>query len=227
MRFVTNTTRRPHREVFERLLQLGFDVEVSELFTPAIAARRILADLGAKSIAPFFPEASFVDFSAFELVGGSSRRAPDITPDTVVLGDLGDEWSPRYLNEAFRYVMDGAGLVALQKGRFWQSADGLRLDAGPFVAAVEYATGQQAVVCGKPAAPFFEAIIKSLRLPVDAAPPVMVGDDLWNDIGGAQRAGLRGWLVRTGKFREGVLAASEVHPDRVIGSVVEIIDTLD
>jgi HAD superfamily hydrolase (TIGR01458 family) len=144
-----------------------------------------------------------------------------------VLGDLGDEWSPRYLNEAFRYVMDGAGLVALQKGRFWQSADGLRLDAGPFVAAVEYATGQQAVVCGKPAAPFFVAIIKSLRLPVDAAPPVMVGDDLWNDIGGAQRAGLRGWLVRTGKFREGVLAASEVHPDRVIGSVVEIIDTLD
>ena len=34
----------------------------------------------------------------------------------------------------------------------------------------------------------------------------MIGDDLWADVAGAQRAGLAGWLVRTGKFRQDVLA---------------------
>jgi phospholysine phosphohistidine inorganic pyrophosphate phosphatase len=37
----------------------------------------------------------------------------------------------------------------------------------------------------------------------------MVGDDLVSDVGGAQSCGMRGILVRTGKFR----AADEYHPE--------------
>jgi ribonucleotide monophosphatase NagD (HAD superfamily) len=51
----------------------------------------------------------------------------------------------------------------------------------------------------------------------------MVGDDLWNDVQGSRNAGMQGWLVQTGKFREDVLAESSVVPDRVIGSVAEIL----
>jgi ribonucleotide monophosphatase NagD (HAD superfamily) len=50
----------------------------------------------------------------------------------------------------------------------------------------------------------------------------MVGDDLWSDVAGAQRAGLQGWLVRTGKFRESVLLESGIQPDRIIGSVAAV-----
>lgn len=224
LRFVTNTTRRPHRDVLERLRHLGFDVDVTELFTPAIAARRILTDRGARTIAPFFPEASLVDFPQFEAVGGTARRPPaGTTPDAVVLGDLGEEWSPAHLNEAFRFVMDGAALIALQKGRYWQSADGLRLDAGPYVAALEFATGREAIVCGKPSGAFYRAVVESMQLPAHAGVPVMVGDDLWNDVAGAQRAGLEGWLVRTGKFRESTLAESGIEPDRVLDSVADVV----
>jgi len=51
-----------------------------------------------------------------------------------------------------------------------------------------------------------------------------VGDDLWADIEGAQRAGLAGWLVRTGKFREEVLRTSGIRPDRILSSVAALVE---
>lgn len=228
LRFVTNTTRQPHSKVLERLHHLGFDVDVTELFTPAVAARRILTGLGVRTIAPFFPAASLVDFPQFEAIGGTAgAHVAGATAEAVVLGDLGDDWSPARLNDAFRLVMDGAALIALQRGRYWQSAQGLCLDAGPYVAALEFATGREAIVCGKPSIDFFDAVVKSMELPEGAGAPVMVGDDLWNDVAGAQRAGLRGWLVRTGKFRQSVMAESEVAPDRVLDSVADLVAALD
>jgi HAD superfamily hydrolase (TIGR01458 family) len=143
-------------------------------------------------------------------------------PDAVVVGDLGNLWSPALLNEAFRYVLDGAALIALQKDRYWWGATGLELDAGPYVAALEYATGLEATVCGKPRPSFYVAALAGLDLG-SGAKAAMVGDDLWADVAGAQQAGLEGWLVRTGKFREDVLARSGVRPDRVLTSVAELV----
>ena len=106
----------------------------------------------------------------------------------------------RRAERAFRLAVDGAELIALQKNRFWQRADGLSLDVGPFVAALEYATGHEATVVGKPAAAFFEQALADAG--EAAADAVMVGDDVESDVGGALRAGLAGILVRTGKYRE-------------------------
>ena len=75
---------------------------------------------------------------------------------------------------------------------------------------------------GKPSAGFFHAALSSLGLAPADGPSVMVGDDLWSDVEGPQRAGLEGWLVRTGKYREDVVAASEIVPDHTIDSVADI-----
>ena len=112
-----------------------------------------------------------------------------------------------------------ASLIALGSTRFWQAPDGLRLDAGPFVAALEYATGRKAVVCGKPAETFFHAA--AARLGFAPEEILMIGDDIDIDVGGAQRAGLRGALVRTGKFRDGDLNRA-VRPDVVLDSIAEL-----
>lgn len=96
------------------------------------------------------------------------------------------------------------------------------MDIGAFVAGLEYVTGTEAVVMGKPSKDFFETALQSLDLrPEDA---VMVGDDIESDIGGAQRAGIRGILVRTGKFRDELVARSKVEPDAVIDSVANLLD---
>jgi HAD superfamily hydrolase (TIGR01458 family) len=228
-RFITNTTRLGSATVIERLRSYGFTVEDSELFTPIVAAETLLVASGVRLVAPFVDQDLLVDLHSFELAGGTSGRSCEGLPGAVLMGDLGEQWSAAMLNEAFRYLMDGARLVALHKGRYWLGPSGLEVDAGAYVAALEYATGKEAVVCGKPEVPFFEAALVSLGFPTPLARgsgplPVMVGDDLWNDVQGAKNAGMQGWLVRTGKFREDALSKSSVVPDRIIGSVAEIVE---
>ena len=42
----------------------------------------------------------------------------------MVVGDLGDRWDYDVLNRAFRSLMDGAELIALQKNRCWETSEG-------------------------------------------------------------------------------------------------------
>ena len=113
-----------------------------------------------------------------------------------------------------------ADFVALQKNRYWRTPDGLSLDAGPFVAALEYATGRDAVVVGKPAPGFFAAVLGELG--TDPRATVMVGDDVESDVGGALRAGLAGVLVRTGKYRADAVAASGIRATATLDSIADV-----
>jgi HAD superfamily hydrolase (TIGR01458 family) len=226
MRFVTNTTRRSRSFIVDRMHGYGFAVEPDEVFSAVMAGRAFLEREGVGAVAPFVSPEALVDLRGLELIGGTSGSAlpTGATPGAVLVGDLGEQWTPALLNEAFRYVMDGARLIALQRGRYWFGPEGAELDAGAWVAALEYATEQDAVVCGKPNPAFFQGALASLGpVPDDGhATVAMVGDDLWSDIQGAQRIGLEGWLVRTGKFREDALASSGIRPDCVIDSVADL-----
>ncbi|MGO9907235.1 MAG: HAD hydrolase-like protein [Solirubrobacteraceae bacterium] len=62
---------------------------------------------------------------------------------------------------------------------------------------MEFATGREAYVVGKPARGFFEQVLEDLRLDTEEA--AMVGDDIDSDVAGALRVGLPAILVRTGK----------------------------
>ena len=138
----------------------------------------------------------------------------------VIIGDLGPAFGYDVLNHAFRQVMDGAELIALQKNRYCMRADGLSLDVGPFVAAIEFAAGRDAYVLGKPAKGFFEQVLASAG--ADASAVAMVGVNIESDIGGALRAGLDAILVRTGKYREDRVRASRIQPTRVVDSIADV-----
>lgn len=215
-RCVTNTTRRSRRLLAERLRSYGFGVEPGEIITAVMSGVAMLKERKVRRVAAFVASETLEDFADFDLESAK--------PEVVVVGDLGDGWDFVTLNRAFLHLMAGADLIALQRDRYWLRADGLALDAGPFVAALEYATGKAATVCGKPSAAFYRAALASLGTQAVERPHevVMVGDDLWGDVEGAQRAGLAAWMVRTGKFREDVLASSGITPDRVLSSVAEL-----
>ncbi|MDQ3252247.1 MAG: TIGR01458 family HAD-type hydrolase [Actinomycetota bacterium] len=190
VRYVTNTTRMPRRAVVERMRALGFVAYEGEVFTPAWAASRLI---GGKSCL------ALVDESLHEDLG--EARLTEDSPDVVLVGDLGEGFTYARLDAAFRCLMQGAELVALQKNRYWQNKGGLSLDAGPFVAALEYASGKSSVVVGKPEESFFRIALENMGLePYEVA---MVGDDAEADVAGAKRAGLSGIQVRTGKWRSG------------------------
>ena len=209
LRFVTNTTARSRGQTLAKLERLGFAVEPGELVTPAGLARRHCEEAGHHRVALIMNDAVKADFEGLE----EAERGVD----AVIMGDLGEQFGFAILNRAFRLVMDGAELIALQKNRFWLTGDGLSLDAGPFVAAVEYATGKEAHVVGKPSPGFFAAVLADLGRGPDAV--VMVGDDIESDIGGALDAGLRAVLVRTGKYREEFVGLSGIWPTATIDSI--------
>jgi phospholysine phosphohistidine inorganic pyrophosphate phosphatase len=214
--YVTNTTRRSRRRLADRLVGYGFDARPEQVVTSVMAGVALLRERGWRRVAAFVADAALEDFATFEL--GSPR------PDAVVIGDLGDAWDFATLNRAFHHLMDGAELIALHRDRYWLRGDGLALDAGPFVAALEFATGKTATVCGKPSAAFYRAALGALGADVAkrAGEVVMVGDDLWGDVQGAQQAGLGAWMVRTGKFRDDVVASAGITPDRILDSVAEV-----
>ena len=210
IRYVTNTTWKPRRSVVEGLRSLGLEVGESEVFTPASAAAALIRD------GTCFP---VVDESLLEDLKGVSLT--DTRPDYVLVGDLGEGFTYGRLDQAFRFLMEGAELVALQKNRYWQTGDGLSLDAGPFVAALEYASGKRAAVVGKPEERFFRAALEDMGL--EASEVAMVGDDAEADVAGAKRAGLRAAQVRTGKWRPG---EDVPEADLVLDSVAGLYEAL-
>ncbi|WP_353662102.1 TIGR01458 family HAD-type hydrolase [Hydrogenimonas sp. SS33] len=214
MRFITNTTRKTPRKVWEKLEGMGFDVAPEAVFTALDAARRTLETRGAKG-----------RFLVYRDVAAWFDDLRSDRPDYVVVADAYDDFTYQNLNAAFRDLMAGAKLMAVAKNRYFKDADGdLSLDAGGFVTLLEFASGQSAEIVGKPAAPFFREAAASMR--VDPAHVLMVGDDIESDIAGAQRAGMRACLVKTGKFRSEDLKR-EIRPDYLIGSVAELPELLE
>lgn len=204
IRFVTNATRRCRADIVRQLRALGFEAAEHEVVTAALAARRMLEARGLRPRLLVHP-GLLPDFA-----GLATEPA-----DAVVVGDAADGFTYEALNAAFRVLAGtpGAPLIAIAMNRYFRAADGLALDAGPFVAALEYAARVRAEVAGKPSAALFETALADLRVPPEAA--VMIGDDVESDVGGARAAGLRAVLVRTGKYRPGDEARGGPAPDAV------------
>lgn len=216
IRFVTNTTTKTRAEMAIRMLGMGFDVDASEFVTTPAAAATLLRSGGIERVRLVISPSIRGEF------GGLSTKPPH---QAIVIGDIGRSWNYDLMNELFRQVMDGAEIVALHKGRYWQVDDGLALDIGAFVAGLEYATGKAASVVGKPSPAMYVAALADLGL--DAEDVVMIGDDVYNDVGGAQAAGIRGVLVKTGKYRGELAEASGVTADLVVDSIADVARAID
>lgn len=211
-RFVTNTTRKPRAEVVAYLGELGIQADLEDCLTAPIAAGVWLETRAVKRIFPLLHEPTLEDLDQFVI----DRERPEY----LLVGDLGDDWNFQILNQAFGALMRGAELVAIQKNRYWRRHERLILDAGAFVAALEYSSGKQAHVVGKPSRDFYHAATAALGLPPDQV--VMIGDDLEGDVEGARDAGLRGLAVRTGKFRAADEERALVVSDHVLDSVADL-----
>ena len=217
-RFVSNITRRCRSSVAERLKGLGYDVGSERIFTPPLAAvERIRSSGKEKSCFLLTTGDVHKDF----LAGGVE---PSEDSDYIVVGDAGDAFTYDRLNRALRLALDGAEILALEMNRYWMDSDGLVLSTGPFVAALEYATGKKAQLMGKPSPDFFDMALKDMG--VQARDAAMIGDDILGDVGGGQKAGMKGILVKTGKYREDQDSQSGVKPDLILPSIARLVDHL-
>lgn len=218
-RFVSNTTRKCRGTVAGKLRSMGFAIEETAIFTPPLAAVALMKASGMGTFMLLTTGDVFRDFPQESIWNPGEDRA-----DYVVIGDAGENMTYDNLTRAFRLINKGAEIIALEKDRYWMAPGGLMLSAGPFIVALEYATGKSATVIGKPSRRFFDMALKDLGLP--AGQVAMVGDDIITDIAGAKNAGMRTILVRTGKFSPTDLEKAPEKPDAVIDSIAHLEDVL-
>jgi HAD superfamily hydrolase (TIGR01458 family) len=212
VRFTTNTTTKSLASFHRKLMSLGLPIASTEVFGVIQAAQLHLRRLGSPTCKLVLSEDPGTDFAEFPQ---SNTR-----PDYIIICDTGKTWDYLLMNELFKLVMGGARMIALHKGKYWQTGDGLQMDIGALIAGLEYVTGQTATVIGKPSTEYFRLAAESLGLPPEQL--AMVGDDIESDVGGAQAVGMTGILVRTGKYREALAAQSAVRPDLVVDSIAEL-----
>lgn len=210
-RFITNTTIYSRLTMLERLQSIGFDIQIEELFTATYAAARFLQEQNAQRYYPLLLPDAQLEFTGLDV--------DEETPEFVVVGDMGASFTFARMNRALRAILNGARLIALHKKRTWRTEDGMYLDGGPFVVALEYASETRAEVVGKPSKAYFRMVLDDLG--IDPSRVAMIGDDIESDVRGAQLIGMQGWLVKTGRFRKEDLQRG-IWPDKVFESIHEI-----
>jgi HAD superfamily hydrolase (TIGR01458 family) len=212
-RLITNTTTHSRHGLASVLRDAGIDVEGEDVVTAVVMTGSYLRSHhpGAKVFLLSDGDPTD-DLPGVELVEDGA--------DVVVIGGAGTDFSYERLNRAFGMLMAGAVLVGMHRNMYWRTKKGLQLDGGAFIAGLEEATGRKAVVCGKPSPTFFHEAVGMVGTPPERT--AMVGDDIVNDVLGAQAAGLVGVLVRTGKFMPTDLERGSHRPDRVIDSIADL-----
>jgi HAD superfamily hydrolase (TIGR01458 family) len=217
--FLTNTTSKSRDALVAKLAALGVITDPQHILTPPVAACRWIAQNLQGSVVLFVPSVTEAEFSHLPLADRETRQPVA----AVIIGDLGEAWDFTTLNQAFRLLMQQPSprLIALGMTRYWRAADGLRLDVAPFVRALQHASGIEPIVLGKPSVAFYQSALGMIGRQAQAC--VMIGDDIRGDVAAAQAAGLRGLLVRTGKFQESDLRG-DITPDGLLASIAELPD---
>jgi len=210
IRFLTNTTQKTSAQVVQKLQKMGFEITSDEIITALDVTKMFLEK-----------EKSFAEFLLTDDALSFFNELKFYDKKYVVVGDAQDNFNYKNLNRAFRKLMDGASLLAIAKNRYFKDADNeLIMDAGCFVSALEYASGQEASLIGKPSREFYHLACASLHVSPNEC--VMIGDDIESDIKGAQEAEIQAALVKTGKFSKTDLSLG-IRPDYIVESIATIL----
>jgi HAD superfamily hydrolase (TIGR01458 family) len=192
IRFVTNTTSLPPATLANHLRETGLLHDDVELYTPFTAAEHALTQRNAAAGLLIATEDQKRELAWFE----EREDGP-----SVLLATEAHDWTIAQLQPAFRALLHGATLYALEVNRYFKQDDALITDLGPVAAFLEYASNTKAEVLGKPSALLFETLAAEVGLPLAAL--VMVGDDAEFDASKSIDLGMQGVLIRTGKYRDG------------------------
>ena len=210
-KFISNNSTLSRKLFVEKLKKIGLKINISDVITSNYAGVLTLKKMGLKNCKLIMTEEAKLDYKKFQL---QNKKI-----DAIVIGDIGEKWSFSLMNELMNDVISGAEIIALHKGKYYQSQGKLKIDCGAFVAGLEYSTSKKAISIGKPKKSFFD--LAAFDLGTNKI--CLVGDDLHNDIEGGQKMGYKTILVKTGKYRQNIFDKSKIKPDFCIPSIKELI----
>ena len=210
-KFISNNSTLSRKLFVGKLKKIGLKINISDVITSNYAGVLTIKKMGLKNCKLIMTEEAKLDYKKFQL---QNKKI-----DAIVIGDIGEKWSFSLMNELMNDVISGAEIIALHKGKYYQSQGKLKIDCGAFVAGLEYSTSKKAISIGKPKKSFFD--LAAFDLGTNKI--CLVGDDLHNDIEGGQKMGYKTILVKTGKYRQNIFDKSKIKPDFCIPSIKELI----
>lgn len=213
--FISNNTTLSRQLYVEKLNKLGLDVSEHEVLSANYAGVVVAQKLGVQNCRLVMEEQAQKDYAFL--------RQANKKVDAIIVGDIGDKWSVNLMNSLMLDILEGAAIIALHKGRYYQADGKLKMDCGAFVAGLEYVTQKKAHVVGKPSNAFFEVALADMP----QGEICIVGDDLINDIEGGIKMGLKTILVKTGKYRDHIFKNSTIKPDLCIPSIKHLKEVID
>ena len=209
-RIVTNTSLLSRASIAAWGRRIGFDLPVERIQSAlSLSAAYTRRRHPGRPLFVIASDDARTEFAGQHLLTDDEAGRPGATAAAVVIGDSAEALTYPNLNHAFRLVRAGAELVGMHRNQWWLTPDGPTLDSGAFVAGLEFATERRATIIGKPAPAFFREAASELLAGIPGGARrdlAMVGDDLDKDILAAQRLGIRGVFVHTGKHGEADLA---------------------
>ncbi|MER5183553.1 HAD-IIA family hydrolase [Streptomyces sp. NPDC002896] len=218
---ITNTTSRTRASIADALAAEGFPVGTEDILTTPAVTAAYLAEHCPGARCALLNSGDIRE----DLVGVTLIDDDDTVPDVVVVGGAGPEFDHASLNRVFGHLQRGARLVAMHRNLYWRTDQGLQLDTGAYLLGLEQAARTEAEITGKPAPAFFETALA--RLGVRPGEALMVGDDIESDVLAAQRTGITGVLVKTGKYLPETHRAASGTPDHVLDSFADLPELLD
>jgi HAD superfamily hydrolase (TIGR01458 family) len=241
----TNTSLVSRTTLARELGRAGLPVNADRIVSAAsAAAAHVRRRFGQEPLYVMVAPDALAEFEGLTLLSHDAAAMPGASAAAVVVGDAAEEFTPRNMQSAFALLRNGARFVAMHKNRWWLTSAGVLLDAGAYVVGLEYVTQRRALVAGKPSRTFFAEGVRRLdelaaemdgqtdgRHRLSAGEVAVVGDDLWNDVLGGQKAGLKGVFVRSGKHGDAELARITTErggraPDAITPSIVEVVAAL-
>ncbi|KAJ2633631.1 hypothetical protein H4R22_000289 [Coemansia sp. RSA 1290] len=218
IRFVTNSTKLTDELLFTKLIDMGFELDRTEIFSSLSAAKQ---EIKRRNYRPLL----LLEDDALPQFSDIDQSEPH---NAVVVGLAPSRLDYKHMNRAFQVLRSGAELVGIHRARYFASSEReLSLGPGPFVTALEAASDKQAHLVGKPAKAFYQLVLADMGLLDEPEAVAMVGDDVLADLGGgAQDLGLQRFLVRTGKYRSGDEHKAEVPLDGAFDSFAAMVHDL-
>ncbi len=217
--FLTNTDSLTPIEITNRINSYGIEAYEYEVINPVSVALNFINQNKTKK---FF---LLTSDSVTEYFNSKNIYSVNDNPDFIIIGDFREKVSYDLINRVFRHINNGAELVGFNKGKFFYNDEGINIDTGGFISLFEYSSDKRAIIIGKPEKIFFDMALVQFNAKNQQS--LVVGDDITVDIAGANNAGIKSVIVKTGKYNNDIVINSIIKPDFTINSVAEIFSLVD
>jgi NagD protein len=213
--FLTNSSERSPRELREKLLRLGIDIEEDHFYTSALATAEFLDKQCPKGSAFVIGETGITN--ALYNIGFSMN---DSNPDYVVVGETAN-YNFDKLQQAVHLVLNGAKLIGTNPDLTDPTEKGIAPAAGSLIAPIELATNRKAYFIGKPNPLIMRQARKKLQTKREET--VIIGDRMDTDIIAGVESDLTSVLVLSGVTSREDLNKFAYQPNYILSEVADLV----